>query len=217
MNKTLVSATGIAGASLFVFSAILGGFQLPNYSHISQFISESYAIGTPYGKLLRYFGYIPSGIFLTIFAFGAANYFPKSNSIKIGFWGLGIFYGLATIMTSIFPCDQGCNKEMIDPSLSQLIHNLTGLFTYLFVPISLLLIGYGLGQYDKKTNFSKITIGAGLICILLVVVLLGNPLTIYAGLLQRLIEGTILLWIVFCSIQLKNQKYETKGFSKAMV
>jgi len=62
---------------------------------------------------------------------------------KIGFCGLGIFYGIATIIVGLFPCDKGCNKELIDPSVLQVIHNLTGLLTYIFVPISIILIGVG--------------------------------------------------------------------------
>ena len=60
---------GILGVIFFVFSIILAGYLLPNYSHISQLISESYATGTTYGVQLRYFGFLPSGIFIAIFAY----------------------------------------------------------------------------------------------------------------------------------------------------
>ncbi|QCK16546.1 DUF998 domain-containing protein [Mangrovivirga cuniculi] len=203
MNKNLVFASGILGAAFFIFSAFIGGFSIEDYSHISQYISESYAYGTPYGKYLRYFGYIPSGFFLTIFAFSAPAYFKKSGLARIGFWGIGIFYGIATIITSIFPCDEGCNKEMIDPSISQIIHNATGAFTYIFVPISLLLIGFGL-RNDRRTLFlSYLSIGAGLFSILFVLILMSDPASNHIGLLQRIIEASILFWIVMCSIYIK--------------
>ena len=103
----------------------LGGFQFDSYNPISQYISETIAIDTPYGKVLRFLGYIPSGVLLTIFSFAALKKFPTSNVTKIGYCGLGIFYGIATIIVGLFPCDKGCNKELIDPGVSQLIHNLT--------------------------------------------------------------------------------------------
>ena len=87
---------------------------------------------------------------------------------KIGFWGLGIFYGIATIIVGILPCDKGCNKEFIDPSVSQIIHNLTGLLTYLFVPISIIIIGVGLRKSKKYYGLSKIGITCGLISIVFV-------------------------------------------------
>jgi type IV secretory pathway VirB2 component (pilin) len=162
------------------------------------------AVDTPYGKVLRFFGYIPSGILLTIFSFAGLKKFPKSNLTKIGFWGLGFFYGIATIVVGLFPCDKGCNKELVDPSFSQIIHNLTGLLTYIFVPISIIIIGVGLRQSKKYGELSKIAIICGLICIVFIGLLLSDPLTNYAGLFQRIIEGTFIIWIISCSISIKR-------------
>ena len=138
MSNKLLFYIGILGVTFFVIASILGGFQFDDYDPISQYISETVAVDAPYGKTLRFFGFIPSGILLTIFAFEGLKKFPKSNLTKIGFWGLGVFYGIATIIVGIFPCDKGCNKELIDPSISQIIHNLTGMMTYIFVPISII-------------------------------------------------------------------------------
>lgn len=203
MHKKLAFWTGTIGVTLFIVSTIFGGLLLSNYSHISQFISESYAIDTPYGKLIRYVGFLPSGICLTIFAFSSVSHFKKATSTRFGFWGLGIFYGFATIIVSIFPCDKGCNKELIDPTISQLIHNLTGLLTYIFIPFSLILIGLSLRK-EEHARLSNTAIGAGLSCILFTGILMADPLTAYAGLFQRIIEGSILFWIMLCSIHLKS-------------
>jgi len=94
MSNKFAFIIGILGASLFVVSSILGGILIENYSLTSQYISETYAIDTEYGIVLRAFGYIPSGILLTIFAFVGFKKFPKSTITKIGFYGLGIFMAL---------------------------------------------------------------------------------------------------------------------------
>lgn len=204
MTKKIIFGTGIFGVALFTIASIWGGFQFDNYNPISQYLSETMAVGTPYGKSLRYFGYIPSGILLTIFSFLSPDILPKSTLIKIGFWGLGIFYGVATIVVGIFPCDKGCNKELIDPSISQLIHNLTGLLTYLLVPISIILIGIGLRSSWNHNRLAKIAIACGLICISFVGLLFTNPSTQFAGLYQRIIEGTFVILITVCSIFIKR-------------
>ena len=206
MNERVIFWTGIIGVILFSAASILGGFQFDNYNPLSQYISETYAIGTPYGQALRYFGYIPSGLLLTIFAFLGFREFPKSNLIKIGFLGIGIFYGIATIIVGIFPCDKGRNKELIDPSISQLIHNLTGLLTYIFVPFSILAIGIGLRQMKTHLGLSKVAIICGLNSILFTGILLSDPLTEFAGLYQRIIEGTFIILIITCSFFIKNNK-----------
>lgn len=206
MNKKTTSLLGITGVTLFIIASILGGFQFDDYSPISQYISESYAVDTPYGKLLRFFGYIPSGILLAVFAFSAVRYFPVSRLIRLGFSGIGIFYGMATIVVGIFPCDKGCNPEMINPTISQLIHNLMGLLTYTFVPFSILAIGMGLRKLKSHLRLSGIAFACALNAIVFISILFSDPHSHYAGLIQRIIEGTFIIWIVTCSLFIKNSK-----------
>ena len=152
---------------------------------VSQLISESYAIDTEYGIILRIFGYIPSGILITLFCFLGVKYFQPSILIKIGFYGIGIFYGLATLVVGIFPCDSGCNKALIDPSFSQLIHNFTGLLTYLFVPFLMILLG--------------------IVSFLLLCVISSDLTSEYIGLYQRMIELVFVFWIIFCANEIKSK------------
>lgn len=155
MNNKIIYRIGILGVSLFVTASIVGGLLIEDYSVTSQYISESFAIDTVYGGYLRSFGYIPSGILIIVFCFYGSRTFQSLKLTKIGFLGLGIFYGLATIMVGLFPCDSGCNKEFINPSISQIIHNIAALLTYVFVPASLILVGIGL---KKLPNFQRLSI-----------------------------------------------------------
>ena len=205
MNNKLTFLIGIIGVSLFPFCAIIGGFLIEDYSIISQFISESYAIDTQYGMTLRAFGYIPSGILITIFCFRLSTMFRPSKLTKIGFYALGIFYGIATIVVAIFPCDSGCNPEFIDPSISQVIHNLAGALTYIFVPLSILLIGIGLKQVPNYNRLSMQGIILGLISMLFVFMLFSDATSEYIGVYQRIIETLFIIWIVTCAIAIKNK------------
>lgn len=200
MNGIKISLFGFSGTFLFVSAAILGGLQFPNYSHLSQLISESYALGTPYGVYLRYFGFIPSGVCIGIFAFLSMKYLPMSNLAKIGFLGIGIFYGVGTILVSIFPCDKGCDKQLLDPSLPQIIHNLTGMLTYMMVPISLIIIGIAARKWANGKSVSIFGIICGLTAALFVGILSSDLQSKFAGLYQRIIEGSILTFILICSV-----------------
>lgn len=206
MNNKLTFLIGIVGASLFIISSILGGLLIDNYSIISQYISESYAIDTEYGMVLRTFGYIPSGIFIAVFCFTGVRFFAPTKLLNIGFYGIGLFYGLATVVVGMFPCDSGCNKDFIDPSTSQLIHNFMGLLTYLFVPVLIILIGLELKKIQKNTVFPLQSIVLGVISFLFVYVLFLNSNSKYIGLYQRIIELVFILWVVFCAIAIKNEK-----------
>ncbi len=204
MGNKLTFFIGILGVGLFAVSSIVGGFLIEDYSVLSQYISETYAIDTEYGKVLRIFGHIPSGILIALFCFLGATYFRPSKLTKVGFYGLGIFYGMATILVGFFPCESGCKTDLIDPSISQLIHNLIGFLTYVFVPISIILIGLGLKQLPNYNRLSVKAITYGAISIIFVYVLFSDPNSAYIGLYQRIIESVFILWIITCAIAIKN-------------
>lgn len=204
MNKTVTFWIGITGALLFILASILGGLLIPNYNNIQQFISESYAVDTTYGIYIRLLGYLPSGILITMFSFSAIKILPKSTIIKIGLTLFGTFYGIATIIVAIFPCDSGCNKELINPTVSQIIHNLSGGLTYLIVPISLILLGFGLKRIINGKNITIISICCGSIAMLFSLILFEAPTGKYIGLFQRIVEISILFWLIKLAFFIKN-------------
>ncbi len=205
MNKFFAFWCGLLGVSLFVFTTLLGGYLDPHYRHTSQFISELYAKGAPHADSLRYVGYIPSGVLLALFSIFALRTLPKSKQTNFGFITIGLFYGVGTVVCSLFTCDEGCNRELINPSSSQLIHNFTGLLTYVFVPIGLISIGSGAQCWEGGSFLSKAGLACGVVCILFFGLFIMNPTSLYVGIFQRMIEGSILLWIVLCSYFIKNR------------
>ena len=205
MSNKSIFFIGVLGVSLLAASFILGGLLIENYDIVSQFISESYAIDTEYGLLLRIFGYIPSSILITLFCFLAVKYFQPTILIKIGFYGIGIFYGLASLVTGIFPCDSGCNKELINPSFSQLTHNFAALLMYVFVPINIIITGIGLKRLANYNRLSIIAITSGIISILFVYLLFSDITSEFLGLYQRIIESVFIVWILTCAFTIKNQ------------
>lgn len=206
MNRAIIFWIGILGATLFVISSLLGGFLIEGYSHVKQLISESYAIDTTYGVYLRIFGYIPSGIFIALFAYLAYRLFPKQMLTTLGLVGFGLFYGIGTILVSIFPCDSGCNKEFINPSISQFIHNIVGALTYLIVPISLILIGIGSKKWNVSKKLPIISISCGIIALVFTMQLTNQSSGNYIGLFQRIIEAAILFWLINFAFYIKNYK-----------
>ena len=213
MNSKIIFLVGVIGVILFVSSSVIGGLLIENYSITRQYISETFAIDTEYGIVLRVFGHIPSGILFTIFSILGYKYFPSSNLTKIGFYGLGLFYGIGTIVVSIFPCDSGCNNEFIDPSISQVIHNLAALLIYTFVPISIIVTGIGLKKFSNYRSLSIIALVLGVLSILFVYLLISELNSEFEGLYQRVIESLILIWIIACALKIKrtagNNVYKT--------
>ncbi|MEP0213916.1 MAG: DUF998 domain-containing protein [Cellulophaga sp.] len=202
-NKT-VYVIGVLATIIFISSALIGGLLIDDYSVTSQYISETYAVDTEYGVWLRILGYIPSGILFTIFCFVAIKYFPSSKLIKTGFLGVGVFYGIGTIVTSIFACDSGCNPEFINPSISQVIHNLSALLIYAIVPISIIIAGIGLTKFSKYKALSFSSIILGTLSAGSVFLLFSNLQSDFLGLYQRVIELLILTWVLICAFRIKK-------------
>jgi hypothetical membrane protein len=213
MKNRIIFIIGITGVILFTISCIIGGLLIENYSITRQYISETFAVDTKYGIMLRIFGHIPSGILFTIFSIYGYKYFSPANLTKIGFYGLGLFYGIGTIVVSIFPCDSGCNSEFVDPSTSQVIHNFTALLIYTFVPISIIITGIGLKKFPKYRNLSIIALALGILSILFVYLLISELNSNFGGLYQRIIELLILTWIITCALKIRFYPYISGSYN----
>ena len=203
MNNKTVSNLGFIGVSLLIFILIFGGLLIENYDITNQFISESYAIDTKHGVSLRLLGYIPSGIIIALFCFLGEKYLDPKLVVKIGFYGIGIFYGLGTTATGIFPCDSGCNKELLNLSSSQIVHNIAALLMYLFVPFLIILIGLTIRK--TRHRFSIQSTMLGLFSLIFVYLFGSELLGEYVGLYQRIIEIIFALWIILCSVEIKKR------------
>ncbi len=189
---------GTLGVLLFVGTSIWAGVQIEGYDPVSQFISESYANGIPNAPALQKV-FMISGIFLAGFGFMAPIGLPSSKRLKMYFVLFALFYGVGTIVTGYFPCDLGCVLDTENPSISQLIHNTMGLLTYVVVPFCLLGIGVELKKKDDASKLPVVSLICGSVSLAFVVFLFGNPEGPFIGLFQRIVEGSILSWTLFCA------------------
>lgn len=194
---------GIIGCIIFIVTTIIGGYLYPNYSHISNLISEAYAVDATYNYQLRYFGYVPSAIFTGIFMIYFNANTPKSSLKTFACFSILISYSVATIICAIFNCDAGCNPEFINPSLSQIIHNLSGFITYVVMPFAMLLIGLEFKKFGDLDFYKKCLV-LFVISFVFFCVLMNNHKSDYIGLIQRVIETTFILWFIFARNALKK-------------
>lgn len=196
----LTNYIGILGVVLFIVTTIIGGYVFDGYSHISQYISESYASGTEYGHLLRWYGYVPSGLLIGVFCFLKARFFNDYKYTFFGFIGFGIFYGIFTSLVSVFPCDYGCNRDYADSSVPQTLHTLLSVVTYTMTPLSLYFIGFGFKKIDKFKTIANNSIILSFIGFFFGMIFLGNANSTIAGILQRVTEFVYLFWLIYYSV-----------------
>jgi hypothetical protein len=183
------------GASAVVLLTVIGGANFPNYSHASQFISELGADGAPNARLINFAGFLPAGVLILAFAFCAWRSLPRSGATTFGMVGLA-FFALGYLVAAFFPCEGDCRPA--EANLSQAIHNLFGLAGYLVAPLSLCLLGWQARRWPKAMHLSVLGfIGSGFA---LLGLLFLSPDFKYVGVAQRVLEGSVLTWIMVCAL-----------------
>ncbi|MGH7589288.1 MAG: DUF998 domain-containing protein [Gemmatimonadota bacterium] len=204
MNR-LALASAILGASVVLLTTIIGGFAFPDYSHASQFISELGARGAPNASLINLAGFLPAGLLLCAFAFFAGRALPRSKSIALGLFGIALF-GVGYLAAAFFPCEPGCRPT--EPSLSQAMHNLLGLAGYLAAPPALLALGWQARRWPDATWLSNLGYLTGALTFMALFFM--SPTFGYAGVAQRVLEGSVLAWVVACGLYL-NRRVDSRG------
>lgn len=181
-------------------TTIVGGLGFPSYSHDSQYISELGARGAPNAELVNLAGFLPAGLFISAFALLAWKTLPRSRVASLGLLGIALF-ALGYIGAAFFPCDAGCRPT--EPSASQIAHELFGLAGYLTAPPALLALGWRARSWRDATWLSVLGFvsgGSTLLCLLFM-----SPTFPYAGTAQRVLEASMLTWVVACGFYM-NQR-----------
>lgn len=185
------------GALAVVLLTVVGGAHFPNYSHASQFISELGADGAPNARLINLAGFLPAGLLIAAFAFFARQSLPRSGATTFGMVGLA-FFALGYLVAAFFPCEGDCRPA--EPTLSQAIHNLFGLAGYLFAPPSLFALAWQARRWRRATHLAALGFAASGFALLGLLFL--SPDFRYVGVAQRILEGSVLLWIMVCALYL---------------
>ena len=199
MAAKLAFTTGTLGALVILLLTVLGGAAFPNYSHLSQFISELGAREAPHGKLISFAGFLPAGLLLCAFAFFASRVLPRSPVTRWGLVGIALF-ALGYGVSAFFPCDPGCRPA--EPSLSQVIHTFVGGVGYFAGGVALILLGTQARGWPGARHLSVLGVSGGGVS--LVALLFLSPEFQYVGLAQRVLELCMLLWVVACGFYLKR-------------
>ena len=177
-------------ASVFLLT-VLGGASFPGYSHTSQFISELGATGAPHATLVRFGGFLPASVFLCLFVVGAFKVLPRSNLTTVGLGGIAVF-ALGYMAAVFFPCDPGCRP--LQPSVSQMMHNIFGLVGYLLAPLFLFLLGWKARNWPGGSHLRMSAFVAAVFSLAGLLAL--DPESAYVGIAQRTIEASVLIWIL---------------------
>jgi hypothetical protein len=145
MDRVLVTrALVTASAVLAVAVPLIGGMLVSGHSHAEDFISELGAVGTRWGSLVSFGGFLPTGLLSLAFLIAAAPLVAPRAGAIVGYILLSSV-GMAYDGAAFAPCDPGC--PAVPTSLRQVLHNLLGILEYFGGGIGLLVFA---GTYFKR-------------------------------------------------------------------
>jgi hypothetical membrane protein len=180
---------------LWASAIIFCGSLRPQYSHFTQYISELGERGSSTELIMRYAGFVPTG--LMHMAFGAFLCVAFRGSwLALTAATLLAINGLARIGAGLFPCEPGC----VGPNL---LHSLSaGLGFFVLIGASVIW-GILFRRYRSLRGLSLYSIGCGTVgLVFLLLMVWSAELRAGTGLYERLSSGVLSLWVLVFAARL---------------
>ena len=186
-----LSLAGVIGPVLFTLITVICASLRPGYSHISQFISELGATGSPNAQFMNFAGFIPTGLMIAMFGVSlylllSKHLLTRTGSVFITVFGLGI------VVAGLFSCDIGCPRE---GSIENNIHDTVSGPIFLIGIIGILLHGISFRRQPSFRSIWFFSVVSALLAFTFMVALVNSFETYTTtGFWQRLLLATIFLW-----------------------
>ena len=179
-----------------------GAVVKPDYSQVSQYISELNATGTARAVEIGVLGFAVLGLLLAAFLLVAAPVARVKGASRAGYWLLWS-QPIAYLGAVIVPCDAGCPAE---GSISQGLHNLLGVLTYPAAGIGFLLLATAPGI---SAGVRATLVAAGIIWLGMFGLMVDPAFAGVRGSLQRIAEA--MLYVVIVLVAWKMSGPASKG------
>lgn len=193
----LTAICGIIGPIFYAIVIAIIGSLHPDYSHISQSMSELGAVDAPYALIINTLGFPLLGLFMIAFAVGIDRGIRRNRASKLG-PALVVLSGVSLIMTGIFQCDIGC----IDVTWVGVTHSIFA--TIAAVSLSIAPIFIAIRQWSDS-RWRRYTAFSWVIAVVTLLISMLYSFDIFEsqiGLLQRVSMGLPLIWMLITSIKL---------------
>lgn len=195
---------GILAPLLWASAIILCGSRRPEYSHLTQYISELGERGSSTEFLMRYVGFVPTGLMHVAFAASLYAAFRGSRLSSMAAALLAL-NGLGRIVSGLFPCEAGCAGPRV--LLNQKLHTLGAGVGFLGLIGASILWGIIFRRHKSLRGLSLYSIGTGLFGLAFLLLMSWSAgLRAGTGLYERLSSGVLSLWVLVFAIRMWDWK-----------
>ena len=195
----ILALGGATGPALFTVVMLVCASLRPEYSHVTQFMSELGATGTPNASLMNFGAFVPGGLLLAAFGLSMGALVPR-HLLSILASALLTLFGVGVVAAGFFSCDPGCPQA--GGSLHNLIHDRIGPLSYssAIVGVGLLAVHFRrLGEWQSLWIYSA----ASSVVAFCALLLLASSLESrdFTGLWQRLLLATLYSWCAVAGVR----------------
>jgi hypothetical membrane protein len=195
---------GLLAPVLWALAITLCGSRRPEYSHLTQYISELGERGSSTEFLMRYVGFVPTGLMHMTFAASLYATFRGSRLSSIAAALLAL-NGLGRIVAGLFPCEAGCAGPRV--LLSQKLHSLAAGVGFMALIGASILWGILLRRHKSLRGLSLYSIGTGLFGLVFLLLMSWSAESrAGTGLYERLSSGVLSLWVLVFAIWVWDSK-----------
>jgi len=191
---------GVVGPVLFSLVVVLSATLRPEYSHVTNFISELGATGTSHAPLMNYAGFVPAGLLLAGFGASLASLLPRSWAVLVA-CVLTTLFGLGVATSGVVSCDPGCPQT--GGSTENFIHDKIAPISFLCLIGASGILGVCFRRFPEWRALSLYSALTSVVALALLVTLVGSLETRAAtGLWQRLMLFALFLWtaVIGCRV-----------------
>ena len=193
-----LTLAGVVGPLAFWTVLLPLGVMMPDYSAVSDVISDLGAIGAPYG-LVQQLNFIVLGIGVIAFAVAMDRQFREGGRPWVGVVLIGMFGLFGAIGSGVFPLTPA-NPD----STTNMLHAISAIVGFLSGVVGIPLTSWNLYKTDRWPGYSSrgTVVAVTLLVIGAFVLFLLSNGTSWPGLAQRLFAGVLTLWVAYHSFTL---------------
>jgi hypothetical membrane protein len=190
---------GVTGPVVFALVTIVAAAFRPDYSHLTNTISELGAAGTPYAAFMNYAGFVPAGLMLAIFGIALAGLLPR-HRLTIAAAVLVTLFGSGLAVAGVISCDPGCPQT--GGSRDQFVHDGIGPFMTVCLIVGTAILGIHFRRLPPWRHLAIYSLLTSGLALLLLAALIGSlESRTLTGLWQRLLLTSLLLWCAVIALR----------------
>lgn len=192
--------SGMLAPALWAGAIAYCGALRPGFSHYHQYISELGERGSSTELIMRYAGFVPTGLMHIGFAAMLAATFRGQRAAMLGALLIAV-NGAARIAAGMFPCEPGCASPHV--LLSQQIHSHAATVGFLAFIVATWVWGWWFRRDPRFRGLSRYSLLTGAVALLFAVLTTTSDATrAGTGLYERLSSGLLSLWLLVFAVQL---------------